>query len=140
MIRRPPRSTLFPYTTLFRSRGPGRPWCGHAWLRDPLPARRRAQLPAAAVIQSPAGGEPERSVQGLGRVLGEAGDPFALDGPQRLLERRPVRRERVVPDGRAAGVVDHLEDPVVRAGLPLAQLVQEGVALRRLGPQALLHP
>src|SRR2546427_5171744 len=25
MIRRPPRSTLFPYTTLFRSRGG---WCG----------------------------------------------------------------------------------------------------------------
>src|SRR3712207_9497784 len=25
MIRRPPRSTLFPYTTLFRSRGGGRP-------------------------------------------------------------------------------------------------------------------
>src|SRR6266853_4313642 len=25
MIRRPPRSTLFPYTTLFRSRGPGAP-------------------------------------------------------------------------------------------------------------------
>src|SRR6478736_7361510 len=24
MIRRPPRSTLFPYTTLFRSRGPSR--------------------------------------------------------------------------------------------------------------------
>src|SRR5258706_2576562 len=27
MIRRPPRSTLFPYTTLFRSDG---------WLRDPI--------------------------------------------------------------------------------------------------------
>src|SRR2546426_5955503 len=26
MIRRPPRSTLFPYTTLFRSRLKGRPW------------------------------------------------------------------------------------------------------------------
>src|SRR3989449_7746474 len=26
MIRRPPRSTLFPYTTLFRSRGKGRAW------------------------------------------------------------------------------------------------------------------
>src|SRR3712207_8216643 len=25
MIRRPPRSTLFPYTTLFRSRSPGLP-------------------------------------------------------------------------------------------------------------------
>src|SRR3989442_6874733 len=28
MIRRPPRSTLFPYTTLFRSRGGGRRECG----------------------------------------------------------------------------------------------------------------
>src|SRR6266536_3560164 len=26
MIRRPPRSTLFPYTTLFRSRSPPRRW------------------------------------------------------------------------------------------------------------------
>src|SRR5215510_15410693 len=34
MIRRPPRSTLFPYTTLFRSRAPAprppRPPCRHA--------------------------------------------------------------------------------------------------------------
>src|ERR1039458_8820077 len=29
MIRRPPRSTLFPYTTLFRSRG----HCDQCWLR-----------------------------------------------------------------------------------------------------------
>src|SRR3712207_7430056 len=36
MIRRPPRSTLFPYTTLFRS-GPV----------PPGPARERASLPAA---------------------------------------------------------------------------------------------
>src|SRR2546427_7606821 len=28
MIRRPPRSTLFPYTTLFRSRRPQRPSAG----------------------------------------------------------------------------------------------------------------
>src|SRR5260370_5653365 len=28
MIRRPPRSTLFPYTTLFRSPGQGRSWRG----------------------------------------------------------------------------------------------------------------
>src|SRR3712207_7174644 len=28
MIRRPPRSTLFPYTTLFRSPAPSRPACG----------------------------------------------------------------------------------------------------------------
>src|SRR3712207_8654768 len=34
MIRRPPRSTLFPYTTLFRSarrRPPARPGCGRRW-------------------------------------------------------------------------------------------------------------
>src|SRR5437660_3980251 len=29
MIRRPPRSTLFPYTTLFRSRKRRRPWRRH---------------------------------------------------------------------------------------------------------------
>src|SRR2546426_2190422 len=43
MIRRPPRSTLFPYTTLFRSRRPG---CRSA-LRDrwpPDPARTQFRL------------------------------------------------------------------------------------------------
>src|SRR2546422_11322118 len=43
MIRRPPRSTLFPYTTLFRSRArPGR--CGHrCYIRRPGSARRRSE-------------------------------------------------------------------------------------------------
>src|SRR5687768_17942486 len=41
MIRRPPRSTLFPYTTLFRSREVEMPvlYKGH-----PLPVRYRADL------------------------------------------------------------------------------------------------
>src|SRR3712207_6969186 len=39
MIRRPPRSTLFPYTTLFRSRDPTSCAVGH----------RRARLPAQPV-------------------------------------------------------------------------------------------
>src|SRR3970040_2796833 len=35
MIRRPPRSTLFPYTTLFRSSPSGfRPWCVRGELGD----------------------------------------------------------------------------------------------------------
>src|SRR5476649_3049956 len=38
MIRRPPRSTLFPYTTLFRSRSAG--------MRPARPACRRACCPA----------------------------------------------------------------------------------------------
>src|SRR5438876_7592221 len=43
MIRRPPRSTLFPYTTLFRSRI--------------LPARRLAALRACALRLDPGQGE-----------------------------------------------------------------------------------
>src|SRR2546429_7034075 len=39
MIRRPPRSTLFPYTTLFRSRRVGP---GHGG--DPAARRRKARL------------------------------------------------------------------------------------------------
>src|SRR5438034_2984588 len=42
MIRRPPRSTLFPYTTLFRSRAPRRP---HARRR---PRARRPACPSRA--------------------------------------------------------------------------------------------
>src|SRR6202012_6257902 len=42
MIRRPPRSTLFPYTTLFRSRVP-------TWCSSP---RERAAAPAPAVPRS----------------------------------------------------------------------------------------
>src|SRR5688572_31267162 len=38
MIRRPPRSTLFPYTTLFRPRGPD--------LHGGLPPRHRGGRPA----------------------------------------------------------------------------------------------
>src|SRR2546430_13525558 len=52
MIRRPPRSTLFPYTTLFRSHRPSArartpsarrapPGSGARARRDPAPARRR---------------------------------------------------------------------------------------------------
>src|SRR5256885_13535809 len=53
MIRRPPRSTLFPYTTLFRSRGARRPlYCGAMGAKDnptiaiELPGRpeRRVEL------------------------------------------------------------------------------------------------
>src|SRR6266480_755626 len=45
MIRRPPRSTLFPYTTLFRSRGPRRP----SW----RPPQAAPGCPAAARCRAP---------------------------------------------------------------------------------------
>src|SRR3712207_8456383 len=43
MIRRPPRSTLFPYTTLFRSRG------GEVAARRPVRGRHHARDPAPVV-------------------------------------------------------------------------------------------
>src|SRR3712207_7413023 len=49
MIRRPPRSTLFPYTTLFRSRAARRPVRG----QDP---RQRARVHRQAVSALPARG------------------------------------------------------------------------------------
>src|SRR5436189_4680403 len=53
VIRRPPRSTLFPYTTLFRSRRPDRP---------ALAARRRAPHPGLGcrAAPRPGGCEDER--------------------------------------------------------------------------------
>src|SRR3712207_7900586 len=61
MIRRPPRSTLFPYTTLFRSRSPGpshlemggsRPevrWQLRAVMRRYTPPRTKHRLLGASV-------------------------------------------------------------------------------------------
>src|SRR3712207_7800541 len=49
MIRRPPRSTLFPYTTLFRS-------CHGAWARGKRGRRdsfAAAQIPSAMNVRSP---------------------------------------------------------------------------------------
>src|SRR5687768_17931007 len=61
MIRRPPRSTLFPYTTLFRSvvvdrRGPRR--IVERWGR----ARRRRPLARRRVVQPQVQVEPEAAV------------------------------------------------------------------------------
>src|SRR3712207_7914899 len=55
MIRRPPRSTLFPYTTLFRSEGAGlRPVVEERPEREPPPG----ELSAASRIQVDPGSPP----------------------------------------------------------------------------------
>src|SRR2546422_9237763 len=46
MIRRPPRSTLFPYTTLFRSLFLPRPWCRSRWVCRTRECRRRQHASA----------------------------------------------------------------------------------------------
>src|SRR2546426_7895314 len=52
MIRRPPRSTLFPYTTLFRSTA------------APPPRESKGSGPRARARRSPRGACPARSIQG----------------------------------------------------------------------------
>src|SRR2546430_6805683 len=63
MIRRPPRSTLFPYTTLFRSRGHLIPRPGHAEPGDEIEEPARASPHGA--------GEPLRRGRGRDETRSE---------------------------------------------------------------------
>src|SRR2546427_12926220 len=98
MIRRPPRSTLFPYTTLFRSRyRPARHPRGHHLHRG-----------------SPAGPVPAGPVLHAGPAVGRAHGPSACLGAAELSPRRRVaRRHRP-----GLGQPDHLP-----AGLRLPGLL-----------------
>src|SRR3989441_10744363 len=86
MIRRPPRSTLFPYTTLFRSR--------HR--RGSDPRRRRAGARPGA---RRAGGlrrdgpTPDRVVHGLHAPARGGPARSARRPPRRALHDEPARRE-----------------------------------------------
>src|SRR5260221_4424532 len=61
MIRRPPRSTLFPYTTLFRSQGEGRRRCD---ARGALPDHRGARPEPDALLSCPDARLPQRRGSG----------------------------------------------------------------------------
>src|SRR6266511_2344083 len=52
MIRRPPRSTLFPYTTLFRSLDGRCPWCGPPRALWPAATRCRRSEEHTSELQS----------------------------------------------------------------------------------------
>src|SRR2546425_1526306 len=76
MIRRPPRSTLFPYTTLFRSRRPrrrggsaGRGGRRGRTRRVPRAASSRAAAPPAADKASPRSGEHTSELQSLAYLV-----------------------------------------------------------------------
>src|SRR3712207_8439859 len=95
MIRRPPRSTLFPYTTLFRSR----------WLVDGAAAGRRGELLQQRGVRADVAlGEPCRRHGEADRLL--AGRAVVL----RLGDERPVD----------AGSVDY-DPPRVDTGRSLRQ-------------------
>src|SRR6266536_6464595 len=157
MIRRPPRSTLFPYTTLFRSRadrrarppGPGRAVLpGVARLR----AGGRGPVPLGGGTAGAAGrhrgrGQPGRRDRGRPPGAGRAGragregavrrrDRRDCAGPRRAGRRtgRLVRPDRAVR--RGGGAVDRVARGRAGAHLPAADPLappRPGGAVRAAG-------
>src|ERR1039457_998747 len=91
MIRRPPRSTLFPYTTLFRSDGPG----------QKLPATRAFALALLGLAGDADGGEflavavePAGKAQAEGAGIKLVGLTFAVEGDGRDEKTLSARRHQ----------------------------------------------
>src|SRR2546427_4448135 len=87
MIRRPPRSTLFPYTTLFRSHDPGIPPVPA--LRPRLGARTARASPDCSGVRSSSGDTLQNAR--------ESDDPRdkAADAPPRQAAARPLMHQRL---------------------------------------------
>src|SRR2546422_1046533 len=106
MIRRPPRSTLFPYTTLFRSRL-GMRFTLHAENeKHPAQASNEARIrrPGMSVVGKhlPPNGWRLRCGR-RARQLGAHARPHAASGPAPTLRARPPRqlRRTIGSDSRA---------------------------------------
>src|SRR2546422_7729427 len=94
MIRRPPRSTLFPYTTLFRS-----VLQGERLAQEPLGLQRRLIRRALSVVRGSAAGLTFRHVGDiLARVVG-AGRGGKLDLPGGIVVERDGSLVTVGPRG-----------------------------------------
>src|SRR3712207_8659390 len=102
MIRRPPRSTLFPYTTLFRSDALALDSDGHGVLVE-----LRAQHPREAAQ--------EAMLAGLLRRIGEGGDVFRSEEHTSELQSRQYlvcrlllgKKKRSGPDANAPASLRH---------------------------------
>src|SRR5256885_5052301 len=80
MIRRPPRSTLFPYTTLFRSLMPKRrtaDWCAMALLDQALHGGRAGRVYRDLVLEKQIAVEADGGID----------DIFGYNGPTQMVTR-----------------------------------------------------
>src|SRR6266496_3732459 len=124
MIRRPPRSTLFPYTTLFRSRGCAsdgrRRWC----CRSPRPRSRRRRGSRSPGPSTCAPSTPrQRPCRGAPRP-----GPRPPLPPRRQPEE--LRRRRVV--GVERGHDPELEDLAGRTGVGDLEVIAWDTTAERL--------
>src|SRR2546428_1400162 len=161
MIRRPPRSTLFPYTTLFRSEPGARPAgdpesCrrtgGDPRLHDPLPGenlsdcawrhpRRTARGSSAggATAGRELGGEVSRALREPGGVPASTDDAPATEAgafEEAPLEGRAHLDERLQPAAESTAV----GDSAVGEGRPPARVRVGGGVFWRLTSVALRAP
>src|SRR2546427_8601481 len=99
MIRRPPRSTLFPYTTLFRSQSPcvievqgvrvGLLICEDAWHPEPARAAAQAGAQLLAVINASPFHEGKRSEEHTSELQSQSNLVCRL-----LLEKKKKRKNK----------------------------------------------
>src|SRR2546426_5702921 len=118
MIRRPPRSTLFPYTTLFRSQELDLQ--GQRHLGDLVEEKR----PPLGALDEPALG-----VLGAGEGPLDVAEEFALE--EAFRDRAAVDPDEGAPRPAAVTVDDAGDDFLARAGL--AQKADRGVGLGDAG-------
>src|SRR5256885_9053391 len=101
MIRRPPRSTLFPYTTLFRSHGPK--GVGGLWVRKGTPLAAQL-LGGGQEFERRAGTENVAGIVGLAAAMTLACSDQAADAArmESLRDRLRSGLERI-GGGRVSG-------------------------------------
>src|SRR3989454_11577191 len=109
MIRRPPRSTLFPYTTLFRSYTVLEAFTGP----DALQQARRSQ-PDAIILDTAL---PDGDASGLCRALRVDPD-ITASTPIFVTTAGPTTRQQV-SDALRAGATSVWADPIDTAGVLL---------------------
>src|SRR6266850_4856305 len=106
MIRRPPRSTLFPYTTLFRSRRPG-PRRAHQPRDPPVPEPPLGSPVRPGARRQRARGTPRRQVVTIRVALAEPRDAsYDILIGRGLLADLPALAKAACPAGRYAVITD----------------------------------
>src|SRR2546426_9258152 len=99
MIRRPPRSTLFPYTTLFRSRrfdrgGPGDRWHPHRRTGARLPAAGSAAERRQYAHRLAGGVQEEKTLPSTGREARSEEHTSELQSPCNLVCRLLLEKKK----------------------------------------------